>query len=153
MPSDSGSRNSGRHPPATETVLAPVLRSSGGYLSVSDFATRFGETSERDALPQAADYLATREGVETAVAFGIVEDGIQISARSTDSRIHIGNALNGAFADVGSAGGHGEMAGGEVPLGIFADDAIDDPQLFAIVENVMSARLVAEFNLSPETDA
>ena len=44
------------------------------------------------------------------------------------------------------------MAGGTVPLGVFADDAIDDPQLFAIVENVMSARLVAEFNLSPETD-
>jgi len=71
-----------------------VARSSSGI----------GRTSERDALPQAADYLTTLEGVETAIVFGIVKDGIQISARSTDSRIHIGNVLDGAFSDVGTAG-------------------------------------------------
>ncbi|AZH25936.1 DHH family phosphoesterase [Haloplanus aerogenes] len=111
-----------------------------------------GRTSERDALPQAADYLATLEGVETAIVFGIVEDGVQLSARSTDSRIHIGNVLDGAFSDVGSAGGHREMAGGEVPLGIFADYTTDDTQLFAIVDQVMTARLVAELNLTTEAE-
>jgi len=84
--------------------------------------------------------------------FGIVKDGIQISARSTDSRIHIGNVLDGAFSDVGTAGGHREMAGGEVPLGIFAEYATDDTQLFAIVDQVMSARLIAELRLTAETD-
>ncbi len=111
-----------------------------------------GRTSERDALPQAADYLATLEGVETAIVFGIVEDGIQLSARSTDSRIHIGNVLDGAFPDVGSGGGHRGMDGGEVPLGIFADYTADDRQLLAIVDRVMTARLVAELNLSEETE-
>ena len=111
-----------------------------------------GRTSERDALPQAADYLATLEGVETAIVFGIVEDGVQLSARSTDSRIHIGDVLDSAFSDVGSAGGHREMAGGEVPLGIFADYTTDDDQLFAIVDQVMTARLVAELNLTTETE-
>ena len=109
-----------------------------------------GRTSERDALPQAADYLATLEGVETAIVFGVVDDGIQLSARSTDPRVHIGDVLNEAFADVGSAGGHREMAGGEVPLGIFADYTSDDVELFAIVDRVMSARLIAELNLSTE---
>jgi len=112
-----------------------------------------GRTSERDALPQAADYLATLEGVETAIVFGIVEDGIQLSARSTDSRIHIGDVLDGAFSDVGSAGGHREMAGGEVPLGIFAGYTTDDAQLVAIVDQVVTARLVAELNLAEETQA
>jgi nanoRNase/pAp phosphatase (c-di-AMP/oligoRNAs hydrolase) len=110
-----------------------------------------GRTSERDALPQAADYLATLEGVETAIVFGIVADGIQLSARSTDSRIHIGDVLDGAFADVGSAGGHREMAGGEVQMGVFADYTTDDTQLFAIVEQVVTARLVAELNLTGKT--
>jgi nanoRNase/pAp phosphatase (c-di-AMP/oligoRNAs hydrolase) len=91
------------------------------------------------------------EGVETAIVFGMVEDGIQLSARSTDTRIHIGNVLDGAFSDVGSAGGHREMAGCEVPLGVFADYTTDDTQLFAIVEQVMSARLIAELNLTAET--
>lgn len=110
-----------------------------------------GRTSERDALPQAADYLATLEGVQTAIVFGIVVDGIQISARSTDPRVHIGNALDEAFADVGTAGGHREMGGGEIPLGIFAEYA-DDDQLVDIVEQVITARLVAALNLTVEGD-
>jgi len=107
-----------------------------------------GRTAERDSLPQAADYLATLEGVETAIVFGIVDEGIQLSARSTDSRVHIGDALATAFEDVGSAGGHQEMAGGEIPLGIFAEYTTDDGQLFEIVESVVTARIVAGLNLT-----
>ena len=44
-----------------------------------------GRTTERDALPQAADYLASLEGVETAIAFGIIDEAIHLSGRSTDS--------------------------------------------------------------------
>ncbi|WP_058995232.1 bifunctional oligoribonuclease/PAP phosphatase NrnA [Haloarcula sp. CBA1127] len=110
-----------------------------------------GRTGERDALPQAADYLATLEGVETAIVFGIVEDTIQLSARSTDSRVNIGDVLSESLGDVGSAGGHREMAGGEVPLGIFADYTSDDAVLVDIVEQVISARLFAGLNLSEES--
>ncbi|MDF9744646.1 DHH family phosphoesterase [Natrinema salsiterrestre] len=109
--------------------------------------THVGRTSERDALPQAADYLATLEGVETAVVYGIVDESIHLSARSTDTRVHIGDVLHEAFADVGSAGGHREMAGGEIQLGIFADAIGDDTQLIAIVEQIVTARLVAGLNL------
>lgn len=109
-----------------------------------------GRTSERDALPQAADYLATLEGVETAIVFGIVDGGIHVSGRSTDARVHVGDVLRDAFADVGRAGGHREMGGGEIPLGIFADYTTDDEELVAIVEQVVTARLVAELNLSDE---
>jgi len=114
---------------ATVDTIAEAVRNRTVRGSV--LISGIGRTSERDALPQAADYLTTLEGVETAIVFGIVKDGIQISARSTDSRIHIGNVLDGAFSDVGTAGGHREMAGGEVPLGIFAEYATDDTQLFA----------------------
>jgi nanoRNase/pAp phosphatase (c-di-AMP/oligoRNAs hydrolase) len=106
-----------------------------------------GRTSERDAIPQAADYLATLEGVETAIVFGIVDDDITLSGRSTDTRVHIGDRLHDAFEDVGSAGGHREMGGGEIPLGLFADYTSDDDQLTAIVEQILTARLVAELNL------
>jgi nanoRNase/pAp phosphatase (c-di-AMP/oligoRNAs hydrolase) len=109
--------------------------------------THVGRTSERDSLPQAADYLATLEGVETAIVFGLVAESIHLSARSTDARMHIGNVLEEAFADVGSAGGHREMAGGEVPLGIFADATDDEAELIDLVEGVVIARLVAGLNL------
>jgi len=107
-----------------------------------------GRTTERDALPQAADYLQTLEGVETAIVFGIVGRSIHLSGRTTDPRIHLGDALEDAFADVGTAGGHQDMAGGEVPLGVFADYTADDEQLLAMVEAVVSDRLVAELRLS-----
>ncbi len=110
-----------------------------------------GRTTERDSLPQAADYLVTLEGVETAIVFGIVGETIQLSARSTDPRIHIGNVLDEAFEDVGSAGGHREMAGGEISLGIFAEYTTDE-KLFDIVESAITGRLIAELNLAEAAD-
>jgi nanoRNase/pAp phosphatase (c-di-AMP/oligoRNAs hydrolase) len=111
-----------------------------------------GRTTERDALPQAVDYLVRLEGVQTAIVFGIVDDAVQISARSPDPRVHAGNVLNEAFEDVGSAGGHHDVAGGEIPLGIVADFTSDDAQLLDILEEIITARLVAELNLSEETE-
>jgi nanoRNase/pAp phosphatase (c-di-AMP/oligoRNAs hydrolase) len=111
-----------------------------------------GRTTERDALPQAVDYLATLEGVDTAIVFGLIHDTIYLSARSPDPRIHAGDLLREAFNDVGSAGGHHDVAGGEIPLGIFADYTSDDEQLLAIVERVITARLVAGLNLSGDSE-
>ncbi|SEO93388.1 DHH family protein [Halogranum amylolyticum] len=111
-----------------------------------------GRTTERDALPQAADYLATLEGVDTTIIFGVIHDAIHLSARSPDPRIHIGDVLREVFEDVGSAGGHHDVAGGEIPLGIFADYTTDDAQLLAIVEQVITARLVAGLKLSNKSE-
>ena len=112
-----------------------------------------GRTTERDAVPQAADYLATLEGVETAVVFGVVERSIQLSARSPDPRVHVGNLLRETFADVGSAGGHHDVAGGEIPLGLFADYTTDDSRLLDIVEQVVMARLCAAMDLNVEEES
>ena len=141
-------------PSVTGATVDAIARAIGNRtVKGSALLSGIGRTTERDALPQAADYLATLEGVETAVVFGIVDDAIQLSARSTDSRVHIGRVLDAAFEDVGSAGGHREMAGGEIPLGVFADYTTDDAQLFAIVEQVVSARLVAELNLASGSES
>jgi nanoRNase/pAp phosphatase (c-di-AMP/oligoRNAs hydrolase) len=131
---------------ATVDAIAEAVRNR--TVRGSALLSHVGRTAERDALPQAADYLASLEGVETAVVFGIVDDGIQLSARSTDPRVHVGEALAAAFDDVGSAGGHREMAGGQVPLGIFGEYTSDDATLVNIVEQVITARLVAALNLS-----
>jgi nanoRNase/pAp phosphatase (c-di-AMP/oligoRNAs hydrolase) len=111
-----------------------------------------GRTTERDALPQAVDYLVRLEGVETAFVFGLVNDAIHISARSPDPRVHVGDVLHDAFEDVGSGGGHHDVAGGEIPLGIFADYTDDDEQLLEMVEQVITPRLIAELNLSDVTE-
>ncbi|MBP2251769.1 nanoRNase/pAp phosphatase (c-di-AMP/oligoRNAs hydrolase) [Halarchaeum solikamskense] len=131
---------------ATADAIATAIENRS--IRGSTLLSNVGRTSERDALPQAADYLATLEGVETAVVFGIVDERVQLSARSTDSRVHVGDALADAFDDVGNAGGHREMAGGEIPLGIFADPAADGETLCDLVETVVVARLADAFGLS-----
>ncbi len=80
-----------------------------------------GRTTERDALPQAADFLLDLEGVETVLVFGISGDKIEVSARSTDSRHSLGSLLEDVFGDVGEAGGHDHMAAAKIPMGLFAD--------------------------------
>jgi nanoRNase/pAp phosphatase (c-di-AMP/oligoRNAs hydrolase) len=134
---------------ATVDAIADAIRNRDVRGSV--LVSHVGRTSERDALPQAADYLATLEGVETAVVYGIVDDSIHLSARSTDARLHVGTVLREAFGGVGSAGGHREMAGGEVPLGVFAEYD-DTAQLVAMVERVVTDRLVDALKLSRDDD-
>jgi nanoRNase/pAp phosphatase (c-di-AMP/oligoRNAs hydrolase) len=135
---------------ATVDAIADAIHNRvvrGGTL-----VSHVGRTSERDALPQAADYLATLEGVQTAVVFGLVDDAVHLSARSTDARVHVGEALDRAFDDLGSAGGHREMAGGELPLGLLADYTDDQSLVVDIVEQVVTTRLFATLNLAKERE-
>lgn len=134
---------------ATIDAIADAIKNRSVRGSV--LITHVGRTSERDALPQAADYLATLEGVGTAIVFGLVDNSIELSARSTDARIHIGDVMHEAFEDVGSAGGHRSFAGGEVPLGIVAEYA-DGDNLIDIVEQVITKRLVDALNLADNQD-
>jgi len=83
-----------------------------------------GTVSNADAIPQAADELLQLEGVSSVVVFGDSDGTLQLSGRSYDDRVHVGDALNRAVEDIrdANAGGHARMGGGRVPL-----ERIDDP--------------------------
>ena len=116
----------------------------------SSLAASVGKTSETDALSQAADYLLNLEGVDTVLTFGIVGDVVRLSARSIDPHVNIGTALQAGFDDVGSAGGHHDMAGGRIELGrldaVSDTEAIDDE--LAIVEERLARRFFDALGLS-----
>jgi len=135
---------------ATLDAISTAIKNRSTNSTV--LVSHVGRTTERDSVPQAADYLVTLEGVETVVVFGIIHDSIHLSARSPDPRVHVGNVLREAFDDVGSAGGHNDVAGGEIPLGIFADYTTDDDQLLGIVDRVVTARLFSELDLPEAGD-
>lgn len=113
--------------PATVDAIGEAIRNR--VQRGATLATSAGRTSERDALAQAADYLLNVEGVDTVLVFGVVNGSVEMSARSIDPRVHAGNVLRQAFGDVGSAGGHADMAGAQIPLGLFADSDADDTEL------------------------
>jgi len=95
-----------------------------------------GFIQDRDSLPQAAEFLLKLEGVSTTLCFGIHDDLIHLSGRSTDSRLNLGELLQKAFGEK-NAGGHAQSAGGQVPLGILGDTD-DKEELLRLVENAVT---------------
>lgn len=99
-----------------------------------------GMITERDAVPQATDYLLNLEGVETVLVYGINGTEIHVSARSNDPRIQLGELLNELFGDVGSAGGHDNMAGAQIPLGLFGDESRNEEDLLSLAGSIIENR-------------
>jgi nanoRNase/pAp phosphatase (c-di-AMP/oligoRNAs hydrolase) len=106
----------------------------------SSLVSTVGRTSESGAIPQAADYLLNLEGITTVLVFGFVGDAVRMSARSIDPRVDVGDALRDAFGDVGQVGGHTDMAGGQIPLGLFADAGDDEGKLRSLVAHRITNR-------------
>lgn len=86
----------------------------GSYL-----ISNVGNIRDRDALPQAADYLLNLEGVTTTVIFGLTEESIYLSGRSKDVRVNVGEVMREAFGET-YGGGHATSAGAHIPLGVFS---------------------------------
>jgi len=101
--------------------------------------TCVGALSDRDALAQAADRLLNIEGVTVTLVYGYTDGTVYASARSRGVDIDLGEALREAYDDMGSAGGHADMAGAQISLGIFEDVDAED-ELTAMVEDVVTSR-------------
>ena len=104
--------------------------------------TCLGEVSDRDALAQAADRLLDLEGIAVTFVFGFTgvdESGVvYASARARGTTLDLGEALREAFGQVGSAGGHADMAGAQLPVGMLIDE--DDERPAAAIEEVVKKR-------------
>ncbi|RZN37606.1 MAG: potassium transporter TrkA, partial [Methanophagales archaeon ANME-1-THS] len=112
-------------------------RIKGSYL-----ITNVGVVANRDAIPQAADYLLNLEGISTVVVIGLYEDKIIVSGRSKDIRVNMEDAFVRAFGGIGSAGGHATMAAAQIPLGIFSGLKEKDT-IVQLVDDAVSKRFLS----------
>lgn len=108
-------------------------RIKGSYL-----ISNVGSIRDRDAIPQAADYLLNLEGVKTVVVFGVGEERIYVSGRSTDIRLNIGNMMDKAFGDIASAGGHATAGAAQIPLGVLSGVKDKQTLMRLVEESVMN---------------
>ncbi|MBF0108813.1 MAG: DHH family phosphoesterase [Magnetococcales bacterium] len=110
---------------ANREIREGLCISGVGYLRASD----------RDSIPQAADFLLTEETVHTAIVFGIVthstgEEGISGSLRTTKSALNpdafikegLGRSVTGSFY----GGGKAAAGGFEIPLGFLSGSEDED---------------------------
>jgi len=126
--------------------LAILNRDSfGNYL-----LTSVGTISERDALPQAADFLLNLEAVNTVLVYGIIDDRIQISARSNDLRVNLGEIMKASFEKMGgSAGGHSTSGGASLPLGLMGE-VEDKDTLMTLADSVIKKAFLKAVGFSEE---
>jgi nanoRNase/pAp phosphatase (c-di-AMP/oligoRNAs hydrolase) len=101
-----------------------------------------GELSNRDALAQAADQLLGLDGVTATIIYGMTDGTIYVSARASGSQLDIGETLRDAFDEIGSAGGHVDMAGAQIGLGVLEAVADDNESLQSIVEEFVVGRFL-----------
>jgi len=100
-----------------------------------------GVIGNRDAIPQACEYLLKLEGVSTTFVFAIVNENIIINARTKDVRMNVADVMKRAFGDLGSTGGHPTSAGATVPLGVFSGTQ-DEQMLISMVKDSITRRLL-----------
>ncbi|MFC5971635.1 bifunctional oligoribonuclease/PAP phosphatase NrnA [Halomarina salina] len=127
--------------PATVDALGEAI--TNRRVRADRLVSRIETTEERDALPQAADFLLNLEGVSTVVVFGVIRNELQLSARSADPDQHIGALLRETFDGLGSVGGHREMAGGRIPLDALVD-AEDREQAVDVATRLVTSALFGE---------
>ncbi|WP_041286341.1 DHH family phosphoesterase [Desulfomonile tiedjei] len=75
-----------------------------------------GEIHSEAIVPELADLLLRTEGVSWSFCIGKMDKLLILSMRSTTRTHKAGYVLRRLVAGQGSAGGHREMAGGQVPL-------------------------------------
>ncbi|WP_096391011.1 DHH family phosphoesterase [Halopenitus persicus] len=118
--------------PETFETLARAIREREVEGSV--VASCVGEIADRDALAQAAERLLDMEGVTVTFVYGFVDDTIYASARARGADVDLGETLRDALGQIGSAGGHADMAGAQIPLGILG--AVDEGSTASLTEVV-----------------
>lgn len=97
-----------------------------------------GYVEERDALPQAVEFMMRESDVRIAGMCGIRGFNIHISARSNDPNVHIGEVVKTAFAEFGSGGGHATSAGVQISLDrVNIKDKSDKELIANIVANLV----------------
>ena len=131
----------------TAEAMNAVSRALNDLEVIRDFALAgVGRVSaiNRDAIPTAADFILRREDIDTVLVFGIVEDRIDGSLRTTRASVDPANFMEGAFGVDSSGrpygGGRADMGGFRVPLGLLAESE-DEAALWRIVKDLVRRRV------------
>lgn len=102
--------------------------------------TDLGVVSSADHVAEIADFLLRLREVTWSACIGRHRHTLAVSIRTTDPFAHAGYAIRQAIEGLGTAGGHGTMAGGQVPV---SDDSAEE-----IAEEV-KRRLLTELGAEP----
>ena len=100
--------------------------------------------SNRDAIAIAADFILRREDIDTVLVYGIVDNRIDGSLRTSSPSVDPAQFLESAFGKDASGrpygGGRADKGGFQIPLGVLAE-ADDGEMLWTMVKQIVRTRL------------
>lgn len=103
---------------STETVETIGRAIRNRTINDSVLTSCVGHFRDRDAIAQASDHLLNMDGITTTLVYGIKDGTIYASGRARSTTLDVGETLRDAFDQIGDAGGHADMAGAQIPLGV-----------------------------------
>jgi nanoRNase/pAp phosphatase (c-di-AMP/oligoRNAs hydrolase) len=102
-----------------------------------------GVVAVPDIVPEAADLLMRLEGMRWSCVVGAHGPTLHFSLRAADASQRADRALRRALRGMGASGGHGAMAGGQIPLGGMT------PEERAAATREFAAGVLASLHASP----
>ncbi len=124
--SDPGSIARIRHARVPQSYLGSIhsalerARRIGGFVWIPA-----GRLDYPDMVAELADLFMRVEGIRWTVAAGRYEDDLLLSVRCAEPDAHAGRLIREVVGDRGSAGGHGMLAGAQLPLGDRSDAEVE----------------------------
>jgi nanoRNase/pAp phosphatase (c-di-AMP/oligoRNAs hydrolase) len=136
----------GRRSISAEAMEA-VSSGLGDLEVIRDFAIAgVGRVSalNRDAIPTAADFILRREDIDTVLVYGIVEDRIDGSLRTSRASVDPALFMQNAFGNDASGrpygGGRADMGGFQIPLGLLGETN-EEEALWKLVREMVRRRI------------
>jgi nanoRNase/pAp phosphatase (c-di-AMP/oligoRNAs hydrolase) len=139
-------------PPANKTLLNSITRPRlpreyfSSLFSALQHAVIHGsvliaalkEVQFPEIVAELADLLLRLEGMEAVLCMGRYNTDMILSIRTSSENINAGELIQKLVTGIGSAGGHGMMAGGKI------DNVANSYEAIAALEKLLTDRLLAE---------
>lgn len=128
-------------PPEYFQGLVAALQSA--YLYDNVLVAYIGEMQRPDLTAEMADLFLRLRGVDWVICMGVYEDQMTLSMR-TNQQHGAGQLIQSIVGDLGSAGGHGSMSAGQIPL---------DGQNPEILSHRLKERVLKYLEIGPDVAA
>jgi len=128
-------------PPEYFQGLVSALESA--YLYDNVLIAFIGEMKRPDLTAEMADLFLRLRGIDWVMCMGVYEDQMTLSIR-TNRQHGAGQLIQSIVGDLGSAGGHGSMSAGQIPL---------DGQNPEILSHRLKERVLRYLEIDPEVAA
>jgi nanoRNase/pAp phosphatase (c-di-AMP/oligoRNAs hydrolase) len=98
----------------------------------------------RDAIPTAADFILRREDIDTVLVYGVVEERIDGSLRTSRASVDPALFMQNAFGTDNEGrpygGGRADMGGFQIPLGLLGETN-EEEALWRLVKELIERRI------------